>query len=96
MGIPEKIRLHCSHLKPRRHNQVAFKLACLGSQLTLKFLKSISSTGLAVPTRALCAGLFRHNKKRVKQKCSVLSSEIASPAADNWVKNWVQGLMFLG
>ena len=96
MGIPEKRCLHCSHLKSCRHNQVALKLACLGSQLTLKFLKSISSIDFAIPRKALCAGLFRRNKERVKGKCSVLTGEIASAAADRRVKNCVQGLMFLG
>lgn len=96
MGIAEKICLHGSHLKSCRHNQVAFKLVCLDSQLTIKFLKSISSIDFATLVTALCARLFRHNKETVKGKCPVLSGETASPAADKRVKNWVQGLMLLG
>lgn len=76
-------------------NQVAFKLACLGSQLTLKFLKSITSIDSVFPRRALCAGLFKHKERRVKGKCSVLSSKIASPAANKRMKNWVQAPVFL-
>lgn len=96
-GISEKMCIHCSYLKLCRHNQVAFKLDCFSSQLTLKFLKSITSIDSVIPRRAVCAGLFRHIKeRRVKEKCSVLSSKISSPATDKRVKNWVQGPVFLG
>lgn len=90
MGTSEKISLHCSHLKLCRHKQIAFKRARLGRQLTLSFLRALVALILPSQEESGVQGSSGiESLKRVKGKCSVLSSETASPAADKRVKNLV-------